>query len=295
MNPWRAALTSATASGKSTRIASRSAIACSSAPPVDLDAARAPPRSARPPCSASASRTARAAPPAPTRPAARRTRAGRAGDPRGRRRTGTGTAFHAPKASASPVMPPISRRQQPRRGIRLLAAVCARNRQNASCRWSMHSASRRSPQPLTRRGRAGNGSQRLADQLVGHLARCLQRRASAASRLVAERVLEPPRRRADRSSQLGRRDPRRRPIVRSSRERRLLGLLDPRRAPRSAAARRGCERSSSSSPPPAASSASSHTPRSTPRRARPRGSRPAAPSPSSASQLGPRPPSNAQR
>ena len=33
MNPWRAALTSATASGNSTRIASRSAIACSSAPP----------------------------------------------------------------------------------------------------------------------------------------------------------------------------------------------------------------------------------------------------------------------
>src|SRR5215471_17023407 len=33
MNPWRAALTSATASGKSTRMASRSAIACSSAPP----------------------------------------------------------------------------------------------------------------------------------------------------------------------------------------------------------------------------------------------------------------------
>src|SRR5919201_5777922 len=33
MNPWRAALTSATASGKSTRIASRSAIACSSGPP----------------------------------------------------------------------------------------------------------------------------------------------------------------------------------------------------------------------------------------------------------------------
>src|SRR5690242_15507118 len=33
MNPWRAALTSATASGNRTRIASRSAIACSSAPP----------------------------------------------------------------------------------------------------------------------------------------------------------------------------------------------------------------------------------------------------------------------
>ena len=33
MNPWRAALTSATASGKSTRIASRSAIVCSSALP----------------------------------------------------------------------------------------------------------------------------------------------------------------------------------------------------------------------------------------------------------------------
>src|SRR6478735_6894677 len=33
MNPWRAALTSATASGKSTRIASRIAIACSSPPP----------------------------------------------------------------------------------------------------------------------------------------------------------------------------------------------------------------------------------------------------------------------
>src|SRR5437016_2448640 len=33
MKPWRAALTSATASGKSTRIASRSAIACSSGPP----------------------------------------------------------------------------------------------------------------------------------------------------------------------------------------------------------------------------------------------------------------------
>ena len=33
MNPWRAALTSATASGKSTRIASRIAIACSSGRP----------------------------------------------------------------------------------------------------------------------------------------------------------------------------------------------------------------------------------------------------------------------
>src|SRR5579862_1206795 len=33
MKPWRAALTSATASGKSTRIASRSAIVCSSTPP----------------------------------------------------------------------------------------------------------------------------------------------------------------------------------------------------------------------------------------------------------------------
>src|SRR4029077_20696318 len=34
MNPWRAALTSATASGKSTRIASRKATACSSTVPV---------------------------------------------------------------------------------------------------------------------------------------------------------------------------------------------------------------------------------------------------------------------
>ena len=33
MNPWRAALTSATASGNRTRIASRSAIDCSSTPP----------------------------------------------------------------------------------------------------------------------------------------------------------------------------------------------------------------------------------------------------------------------
>ena len=32
MKPWRAALTSATASGNSTRIASRIAVACSSAP-----------------------------------------------------------------------------------------------------------------------------------------------------------------------------------------------------------------------------------------------------------------------
>ena len=38
MNPWRAALTSATASGNRTRIASRSASACSSAPPFDLHA-----------------------------------------------------------------------------------------------------------------------------------------------------------------------------------------------------------------------------------------------------------------
>ena len=37
MKPWRAALTSATASGKSTRIASRSAIACSSGLPDDLE------------------------------------------------------------------------------------------------------------------------------------------------------------------------------------------------------------------------------------------------------------------
>ena len=37
MKPWRAALTSATASGKRTRIASRIAIACSSGVPVDLD------------------------------------------------------------------------------------------------------------------------------------------------------------------------------------------------------------------------------------------------------------------
>ena len=37
MNPWRAALTSATASGNSTRIASRSAIACSSTPPCGCD------------------------------------------------------------------------------------------------------------------------------------------------------------------------------------------------------------------------------------------------------------------
>ena len=36
MNPWRAALTSATASGKRTRMASRSAIACSSGPPSSL-------------------------------------------------------------------------------------------------------------------------------------------------------------------------------------------------------------------------------------------------------------------
>ena len=35
MKPWRAALTSATASGKSTRIVSRSAIACSSGEPGD--------------------------------------------------------------------------------------------------------------------------------------------------------------------------------------------------------------------------------------------------------------------
>ena len=38
MKPWRAALTSATASGKSTRIASRRAIACSSGPPRHLHA-----------------------------------------------------------------------------------------------------------------------------------------------------------------------------------------------------------------------------------------------------------------
>ena len=37
MNPWRAALTSATASGKSTRIASRIAIDCSSATARHLD------------------------------------------------------------------------------------------------------------------------------------------------------------------------------------------------------------------------------------------------------------------
>ena len=37
MNPWRAALTSATASGKSTRIASRIAIVCSSTGAVELD------------------------------------------------------------------------------------------------------------------------------------------------------------------------------------------------------------------------------------------------------------------
>ena len=37
MNPWRAALTSATASGKSTRIASRIAIACWSAGPSTCD------------------------------------------------------------------------------------------------------------------------------------------------------------------------------------------------------------------------------------------------------------------
>ena len=37
MNPWRAALTSATASGKSTRIASRRAIACSSARALRLN------------------------------------------------------------------------------------------------------------------------------------------------------------------------------------------------------------------------------------------------------------------
>ena len=37
MKPWRAALTSATASGKSTRIASRRAIACSSGRAGDLD------------------------------------------------------------------------------------------------------------------------------------------------------------------------------------------------------------------------------------------------------------------
>ena len=43
MKPWRAAQTSATASGKSTRIASRSAIACSSAVPADLHLRRAPP------------------------------------------------------------------------------------------------------------------------------------------------------------------------------------------------------------------------------------------------------------
>ena len=41
MKPWRAALTSATASGKSTRIASRSAIACSSTPPVGWTCASA--------------------------------------------------------------------------------------------------------------------------------------------------------------------------------------------------------------------------------------------------------------
>ena len=37
MNPWRAALTSATASGKSTRIASRRAIACSVDAALRLD------------------------------------------------------------------------------------------------------------------------------------------------------------------------------------------------------------------------------------------------------------------
>src|SRR5579872_1427642 len=41
MNPWRAALTSATASGNSNRIASRSAIACSSTPPCGCSCASA--------------------------------------------------------------------------------------------------------------------------------------------------------------------------------------------------------------------------------------------------------------
>ena len=91
MKPWRAALTSATASGKRTRIASRRAIACSSALPVTRHLRERRRGRARPRCSASASRTARAAPPAPTRPAARRTRAGRGGDPPDRRRTGIRT------------------------------------------------------------------------------------------------------------------------------------------------------------------------------------------------------------
>ena len=80
MNPWRAAATSATASGKRIRIASRSASACSSdVPETSMRLARR--RSARPPCSASASRTARAAPRRPTPPAGPRTRAARASGP----------------------------------------------------------------------------------------------------------------------------------------------------------------------------------------------------------------------
>ena len=57
--------------------------------------------SARPRCSASASRTAPAVPPAPTRPAERQTPESPAGDPRDHRRTGTPQSRRLPCSKAT--------------------------------------------------------------------------------------------------------------------------------------------------------------------------------------------------
>ena len=101
MKPWRAALDERHRLGEehAHRVPQRDRLLVERA--RRAASARAPRRSARPPCSGSASRTARAAPPAPTRPAAPRTRAAREADPPGRRRTGSRSRLPCSERSAS--------------------------------------------------------------------------------------------------------------------------------------------------------------------------------------------------
>src|SRR5262245_24764400 len=177
MNPWRAALTSATASGNRTRIASRSTSACSSGLPFASTRASAAEVSSTAVFSvsvANCSRWASATDSACCSANSRRPRSRSSGSP--------------PKLNPNP-LPSIRMRLAERELVPRLHVL----------HEPVHGA--------------GGGSERVGERRVE----------------LAERLFERPCGGADVVEERGRRDPRRHADDALELERRILGLLDPRR------------------------------------------------------------------
>ena len=208
MNPWRAALTSATASGKSTRIASRSAIACSSTPPCGWICASAAEVSSTAVLSVSVANCSRCA---------SCTRLG---------------LLLGELAQAA----------------HQLLGVAAERESEASPSMRKLASGRQASGPCSRRSTSAASSSTAGAPAASRP----QRRAG----VVAERLLEPPRRDPERVEVLGRREPRLRLQGLGERCRRFLGLLDALRRlglaqlARAARAARRDRRRPPSPPPP---------------------------------------------